>query len=290
MTSAWARRRALATTVLWLVGSACSPGRMERPNIVLIVLDTVRADRIACYGYERPTSPRIDELAARGIRFENASSTSSWTLPAHASLFTGVYPIDHGATQEHPRLEADKRTLAEILGGYGYATLAVSANPLVGSVTGLRRGFHRYTETWRGTGAAAGDDPRAHPNLRAARSLLQEKESGQPFFLFLNFMEAHSPYTPREPYRSRFLSHAESDPLVASAENRRVADFYLSPESVPRRELDILSDLYDAEIAEVDELVGVFVDELEALGALENTLVVITSDHGENFGDHGHFR
>ena len=273
-----------------LAGSACAPRISSRPSVVLIVLDTVRADRLSCYGYERPTTPRIDELAARGIRFANASSTSSWTIPAHASLFTGRYAIEHGATQEHTRLGPSFPTLAEILAGYGYATCAASANPLVSRVTGLERGFEHFEGTWRSARETARPDREAHPNLLAVRRFLERREAERPFFLFVNFMDAHSPYLPREPHRSRFLRRTPSDPFVASALTRSAADFYTAADSPPGEEIEMLSDLYDGEIAGLDEDVGLLIDELDRQRALDHTLLIVTSDHGENFGDHGHFQ
>ncbi len=102
--------------VLVLMLTACTASTVQRPNVLIVVLDTLRADRVSCYGYDRPTTPHIDALCARGVRFEHAYSTSTWTLPAHASLFTGLFPIRHGATQENVRLDGGPSTLAEILG------------------------------------------------------------------------------------------------------------------------------------------------------------------------------
>ena len=144
------RRPASLVVVLLLAGCAgCSRGSLERPNIALIVLDTVRADRITCSGEDRVATPHIDALCDRGIFFAHASSTSSWTLPAHASLFTGLYPLQHGATQEHTRLGNGASTLAEILGAHGYRTFGASANPMVSVKSGLARGFESFAETWR---------------------------------------------------------------------------------------------------------------------------------------------
>jgi arylsulfatase A-like enzyme len=270
--------------LLWLV-STLGCGR-ERPNLVLIVLDTVRADRLSSYGYQRPTTPRIDALAARGIRFSRASSTSGWTVPAHASLFTGLYPAHHGAHQEHPRLDRLVPTLAEILATEGYLSLGVSANPLVSRLTGLERGFDVFVDAWRAS--PAGDD--SHTVLEAVRGALDSVPAGRPFFLFVNFMEAHSPYLPPASTRDRFVDREVGDALVSRALARTPAEFYVNPGSVSADELAVLSDLYDAELAALDGWVGALVDQLEAQGRLENTVLVLTSDHGEAFGEHGHLR
>jgi len=251
---------------------------------VLIVIDTLRADRLGCYGYERPTTPNLDALARRGIRFANVSSTSSWTVPAHASLFTGLYPIRHGATQERPFLDAGPATLAEILRSHGYATAAASANPQVGPLRGLERGFDSFAETWR----PARGILREHPNHSAVKRFLDSLEPDRPFFLFVNYMEPHAPYAPLEPFRSRFRTAPEAGPPLE--DRLRVADHYLGSGRTGARELAALSDLYDGAVAAADALVGQLVALLEAEGRLADTLLVIASDHGENLGDHGHVR
>ncbi len=256
-----------------------------RPSFVVIVLDTVRADRLSGYGYGRPTTPRLDALAARGIRFANASSTSSWTVPAHASLFTGRYALDHGATQEHPRLDPGLPTLAEILAGYGWAAVGVSANPLVSALTGLERGFETFANPTQAD-ASRGE----HPNLVAVRRSLERLPPERPFFLFVNFIEAHHPYAPPEPERSRFLRRSPDDALLASAIARTPEEFYADPGAVSPEELAVLSDLYDGEIAALDGQVGALLDELERGGRLRDAFVIVTSDHGEAFGEHGHVR
>lgn len=273
--------------VLALAGCTASTG--PRPNVLIVVIDTLRADRVSCYGYERPTTPHIDALCARGVRFENASSTSSWTVPAHASLFTGLFPILHGATQEHVRLTGSASTLAEILGAHGYATFAASDNPLVGPGTGLDRGFDTFVETWRDT-EERHPDPYLHPNLEAVTRFLAGLEPDRPFFVFANYIEPHGPYAPPEPHRSQFLSPDTDPALVRSTLRRNAAGYYLDPGSISAREFAVLNDLYDGEVARVDALVGALVDSLERSGHADDTLLVITSDHGENIGDHGHFR
>lgn len=284
------RRLAFSAALCLVALSSCGGPSAQRPNVAIIVIDTVRADRLSCYGYGRPTTPRIDELCARGVRFQNAASTSSWTLPAHASLFTGLFPISHGATQEHVRLDGGAPTLAEILGAHGYATFAASANPLVSVNTGLDRGFDAFADTWRRREGARQTDPDRHPNLLAATRFLNTLEGDRPFFLFVNYIEPHGPYTPPEPHRSRFLRPGASASLVRSALVRSAAGYYLDPSSISAAEFAVLNDLYDGEIAQVDALVGALIDSLERAGRLENTIVFITSDHGENIGDHGHFR
>lgn len=283
-----ARRIATAATLGCLLLGCGSPSE-PAPNVVLVVIDTLRADRVACYGYPRPTTPRLDALAARGVRFEDVSSTSSWTLPAHASIFTGLFPIEHGATQEHTELDTRADTLAEILAAHGYATLGVSGNGVVNRGSGLARGFETFVETWR-RHSGVHPSPDQHPNLLAVREFLAGLGPDEPFFAFVNYVEVHGPYQPPEPYRSRFLDASRPPGLVASALERRTAEYYLDPSSISAQEFAVLNDLYDGEVAYADALVGALVDELEKSGRLADTLLIVTSDHGENIGDHGHFR
>ena len=254
--------------------AACNAPAPRRPNVVLVVIDTVRADRLSCYGYDRPTTPHIDALCERGVRFANAFSTSSWTLPAHASLFTGLFPIGHGATQERTRLEGGASTLAEILGAHGYATFAASDNPLVGSRTGLDRGFDAFVETWRGKRGARHPEPARHANLRAVMEFLDALEPGRPFFAFVNYIEGHGPYAPPEPHRSRFLAPGTSGELVRSALRRNTAGYYLDSASIPPEEFAVLNDLYDGEVARVDALFGRLMQRLDALELAESSVIV----------------
>jgi arylsulfatase A-like enzyme len=280
----------LVVAVLLAGFAGCSGDAPERPNVALVVLDTVRADRITCSGGERVATPHIGALCDRGIFFANASSTSSWTLPAHASLFTGLYPLQHGATQEHTRLDEGASTLAEILGAHGYRTFGASANPLVSVKSGLARGFDSFAETWRVGRETPYPAAREHPNFRAVERLLAELAPGERFFLFVNYVEAHGPYDPPEPHRSRALSPGAAPALVDRAGRLGAAKYYLDPWSISPAEFAVINELYDGEVAYLDELLGGLLDGLEEGGYLDDTLVIITSDHGENLGDHGHFR
>ena len=286
------RARVLSGLLLLILMACqgCSPTGSARPNIVLIVLDTVRADRLRCRSDDRVPMPRIAELCARGVYFEQVSSSSSWTLPAHASLFTGLYPIRHGATQESAGLDERAPTLAERLGESGYRTYAASANPLVSIKSGLARGFDSFEETWRGQKRTGPVRPSDHRNLRAVDELLMYRDRGSPFFLFANFIEAHAPNKPPEHFRPASVRERAGSGEIDHVGRHTAARYYLAPESVPANDFALLSELYDGEIAQLDELVGALVDRLDADGALSNSILILTSDHGENFGEHGHFR
>jgi len=283
------KRAARVALLLAAAGIAgCGGGRA--PDLVLIVLDTLRADRVACGGGAESLTPNLDAFCARSIRFTNAWSTSSWTLPAHASLFTGLPPIAHGATQEHTRLEEGAATLAEILGERGYRTLGVSANPMVSIASGLARGFDAFEETWRAGGARNPPGPEAHPNQRAVDDLLEFQPRGTPFFLFLNYIETHGPNDPPEPFRSRSVDRDRDPASVARAAGRSAREHYLDPTAIPEADFEILHELYDGEVAYLDALVGGLLAHLEHADRLDDAVVVVTSDHGENLGEGGHFR
>ncbi len=278
----WRALAALACGALLIVGCR----KTGPPNLVLIVVDTARADHWSCYGYPRPTTPHIDAFAAEAIRFEHAYSVSTWTLPAHASLFTGVYPVSHGATQEHLQLDDGVPTLAQLLQARGYATAAFSGNPWVSRTTHLDRGFDVMQEMW-GRPDAREDGAVPHATNRLIFEWLRARSPQRPFFLFVNYIEPHFPYEAPAQYQERFV------PAGASPEERtqatvRWVDWYLHPQPFPPQVAALRVGLYDAEIAYADGIVAELLEGLKQAGAYDDSLIVVTSDHGENLGDHGH--
>lgn len=256
-------------------------------NIVLMVVDTARADHFTSYGYTQPTSPRLDAFGREAIRFTQAYSVSSWTLPSHASMFTGLYPVTHHATQEHLWLDDGFETLAEVLHGHGYATAAFSGNPWVSRATHLAQGFDVMEEMW-GRPEAREDGAVPHATNRKVFEWLDRRVPGRPFFLFINYIEPHFPYAAPPKFERPFL------PADVSPEDRRRAqiswvDWYLQPApTLPPAIAAIRSGLYDAELAYADSIAGELLDELRRRGLYDGSLIVITSDHGENLTDHGH--
>jgi len=259
-----------------------------RPNVLIVVMDTVRVDRLSCYGYPRPTTPEVDAFARQAIRFTNAYSTSCWTLPSHASLFTGLYSIQHGATQEHLHLGNRFATVMEVLRNAGYQTWGASNNPLVGSATNLIQGFQRadFVETWRPGRWQHRSDRGIHPNNAAFARFLARSDRDRPFFAFLNYIEAHRPYSPPEPFLGQFLRSGVETEAALKIGKRYWTHYYLNgpyPETV----MQTLGDLYDAEVAYVDHLVGDLLKRLRGDGRFDDTLIIVTSDHGEYLGEHG---
>ncbi len=281
----------------------------EAPNVILIVLDTVRAKSMSTFGYHRPTSPTLDRLAAEGVAFDRAFSTAPWTLPAHASLFTGTYPHEHGADWSRP-LDNRHQTLAEALARSGYRTAAFSANTLnVTRTHGLDRGFLHFEDLPISFGQLAlstkigqwisGQGTWRHwlnyheviDRQNAARITTNclswlEARDRRPFFVFLNYFDTHDPYLPPEPFATRFGPPRSSDisfwhtGFAAWPSDRRA----MSPRN---RQAEV--DAYDGAIAFMDAQIDRLLRVLETRGMLDNTLIVVTSDHGEQLGEHGLF-
>jgi arylsulfatase A-like enzyme len=290
------------------------------PNVLVIVLDTVAAEHLSLHGYNRPTSPTLESLARRGVRFERAQATSSWTLPSHAGFFTGRWPHELSAGWLTP-LDATHPTLADYLGSHGYATAGFVANLFYCAAdSGLQRGFTRFRdfifpELSAFKPAALVDRPveglRAmHQYLRERASvvfladpiwmfdagirkpaavvnrellgwLAERRQPERPFFAFVNLCDVHYPYMLGEGGVHRFAAKPRTNREIEIIENWRALD----KTKLSAREIAFARDSYDDCIADLDEHLGRLIDELERRGVLESTWLVITSDHGESFGE-----
>jgi arylsulfatase A-like enzyme len=313
------RVRALALCTLL---AACAPPADERANVLWISLDTLRADHLSCYGYERPSSPEIDRLASEGALFEQAWSTTSWTLPAHVSMLTGLPVSAHGICDHQlweyvdERFELHGTFVSEDLRADGYATAGFYNWKYLEPQFGFGPGFdvwerttHTVTslpgvrERWeaaiasRDAAALAAikrEHPELDPNHPSTRRTLERardwldghvlREPRRPFFLFLHLFDVHDPYTPPETFAGSFADLAYRGPI--DGQNVSAPD---SPVrlGMPPGDLAQLVALYDGEIAWVDAEIGRLLARLTALGLEENTLVVLTADHGEEFFEHG---
>jgi len=247
------------------------------PNVVIVVMDTVRQDHLACYGYHRNTTPNLAGLIESSRIYYNAYSTSAWTSPAHASLFTGLFPIAHKTTQENWTMARGLVTLAEVFSIKGYETFGISENPLVSKRNNFDQGFSRYYETWRMSSQQA--PLSIAPEL--FEKILTKRKKRDPFFIFVNLIEAHSPYDSSGPFRDRFLSDRS-----LRCENNQWHHYFLGRREFTSREIEQLNELYDAEILFVDHLVGEMTASLKKRGLWDDTIFIVTSDHGENIGDH----
>jgi arylsulfatase A-like enzyme len=239
-----------------LEGAGARDGRF---NVVVISVDTLRADRLGAYGYaRRPTSPRLDALARRMVRFEWAIAQAPWTRPSHLALFSGRYPV--------PRNDADPRPISEMLWHEGYRTLAITGGGQVDSRFGFDRGFERY---------------RMADWLRAPEMVFASVDaSGEsPFFLFLHTFEVHEPYTDR-----RFVHGMPAGRIGAEFTKAFVQT---ARPGLTAAEKELASALYDGDVAFTDERLGAFFDAAERAGWFDDTIFVLTSDHGEQFWEHG---
>jgi arylsulfatase A-like enzyme len=297
-----------------------------RPNVVWLVLDTLRADHLSTYGYPLRTTPNLDAIGADGVVFEHAVSGSSWTIPSHFHMVTGSF-----AAGREKVLPDDVTTAAEILRERGYRTAAVLANQSLGRGSGFEQGFETFVDApplflyQRLLGKTSIAEALANHRILSARTvqrLLYRKTflqsaraegdfinahvfrwfdgyDGGPFFLFVNYLDPHEPYDPQEPYRSQFAADVDSE--VGFIRYDRPQGKFISteemtrdvvPRTAPERWRQIVQ-LYDAEVAFVDAQVGAIVRELQRRNLYDNTILVITADHGELFGEHGlatHFK
>ncbi len=257
----------------------------DRPNVVLISLDTLRADHLGCYGYDRDTSPNIDKFAEDGFLFEHAIASSSWTLPSHASVFTGLHPSVHGAIlfPFGPPIGQAETTLAEHARQHGYLTAAYTEGVWVRAALGFAQGFERYSDGPYSGGGWAHFPGTAAKTFNAALEWVREYGE-HPFFLFVHTYQTHGPYAPP----GRFATMFDSD--YTGPVGKTIMVPHASAKSFTNADKVHTVALYDGEIAYTDEVVGGFLNKLEQMGVLDNTVVVIFSDHGEEFWEHGDIR
>ena len=290
----------------------------SRPNVLFVVLDTLRADRVSALGYDRETTPSFDQFAANATLFTDAVAQAPWSVPSHASLFTGKYPRDHGATTASPVLRGNP-TLPSLLSREGYHTYAYSPNEYVRPATGFGQGFDEFhtdstvTEptltadlagpavNWLTSTATVRrpierafnairecnptmtdpDPPRDSTDLDRVTELLDR--ASEPFFLFVNLIDAHLPRSPDPAHIEQFVDADLDDAtIVANERAQTVGDFEMDERGFER-----LAGLYDADVRTLDDRLGRLLDHCRASGLLEDTLVVLVSDHGEHLGEFG---
>lgn len=289
-TPATAVTRAAAILVLSLFGgigcerpAAPTPSN-TRSNVLLISIDTLRADRLGAYGYDVETSPNLDRLAKRSRVFERAYAQSHHTLVSHASLFTSLYPMSHRATPSR-KLAASFRTLAEVLRDNGYATAAFATNPGWFSVdSGMAQGFDVFDSRWR--------------NAERNNALIFDwlEDAREPWLLFAHYYDAHSdwgdvPYETKPPH-DRLLPADSGDGrhcLDGDCGTRFLQALNQVDQGPDRKLVEAISQQYDAGVAYVDDQVGRLLAEIDRRGLAERTIIVVTSDHGEEFAEHGRF-
>jgi arylsulfatase A-like enzyme len=268
------RASRLAAGLLALVAGCGSGGSSVRPSILLFVFDTTRVDAVSAYGQVSGTTPTADALAATGLRYAHAYAQAPWTLPSHATLFTGLLPSQHQVTFRRPRASDALVTLAERLRDAGYETVGVTENPWTTAAFNLTQGFQRFTPVAQRSREVDG----------VLATWLAERPRGRPFFLFVNVMDAHGPY-PDHP-DNPFLPEPAS-----VADVRKVLDglrsFRLCASTLGARERAIVWGTYLAGVAAADAKLRLVLDRLRGAGLDRDLVTIVTSDHGEQFGEHG---
>jgi len=319
-----ARRLALAA---FLLASACrAPEKVspvapatpaDRPNILLVTVDTLRADHLSAWGYGRATSPVIDRLAAGGLRFDAAAVQWPKTGPSFASMLSSTYPKDNGIVRQIGiPVPCSFTMLPESLQRTGYSTHAVVANGAVGREFYFDQGFDTFLETWKlppeGSELPEGERPRseageamlraqaglADPNgagnvTRLALAAANNFPAGKPWFLWVHYLDPHFPYSPPAAFRDRFQGDALFDGTtqvpVTDKRQQEMAGIGRSQVLDGETRLGFYVARYDAEIAYVDSEIGRLFDAFSGQRRLDNTLVAFTSDHGESLGDHNYY-
>ncbi len=260
----------------------CAAESPQPVSIIIVDIDTLRADHLGCYGYERPTSPHIDAFCRESVQFTWAFSQAPNTPPSQASILTSLYPTSHGRIEDQQILAPETLTLAEAFQGAGYRTGAFVDGGLMAAEFGLDQGFEIYDDE---AGGVAAIGPKA-------RSWLQQTKA-EPFLLLLHSYDVHSPYenTP-EPFRSRFLEGVEVPAkdfvkrMTWRMEQRRVSRYGDNPHSLSRVEVEYAKALYDGGIAHLDDWFGNLVQFLKDEGIYDRSIIAFISDHGDEFEEH----
>jgi len=294
-------RRCFVYLALLLVAAfllTCSTQREEKPNIILIVVDSLRADHLGCYGYSRDTSPNIDRLAREGTFFETAIAPTSWTLPSMTSILTSLEISTHGVGTHKTRLGDSARTIAEVLKENGYTTAGFISGVYLHPIYGFDRGFDVYENLIANPFEAADKEQRVtaavlsgikesldditSPVITERVTKWLDENQKKPFFLFIHYWDVHYDYIPPPPYDTIF------DPEYAGTIDARNFFFNeaINPE-MPEEDLAHIFALYDGEIRFTDGHIGKLFETLEQKGLEQNALIVLTADHGDEFFEHG---
>lgn len=279
---------------------------MDRPNILFVILDSCRPEWLSCYRPSAHTSPNIDRLAEQSLVFETAISPSAWTFPVMASVFTGMVPTKHGGHDEHQLLDSAYPTLAEVLQHAGYQTVGFADVPYVGPSTRLDRGFdilsNLRAHEVRPSGKLLKALGRVHRRLNGGynklfethvlmgevfRWLNQRRDPQRPFFLYIHTDETHAPFLPPPAYRRQFTSLSRSQMYALNQDKQ----LYVSGQrTMTEDDFAHMHALARAEVAYFDAWLGRLLDRLRVLELLDNMIVVIAADHGDNIGEHGLLR
>ena len=289
--------------VLLLLTAGCTREPTTPPNIVLISIDSLRADHVGAYGYERDTTPNLDRLARDGVLYESVVAESSWTLPTHVTMLTGLTSLSHGVDEfSGGRIPPAHPTMAEVLKEAGYQTMGLYSGPYLHPIFGFGRGFDRYEGV---AGSTLLDDAefdlndadaarritsanaRAHdtvtsPEITEKAIAFLDDVGERPFFLFLHYFDVHYDYIPPERYWRKFDPDYDGDLDVLNFRRNDAIHAEMAP-----ADLEHILARYDGEILFTDHYIGKLLDVLDERGLTERTLIAVTSDHGEEFFEHG---
>jgi arylsulfatase A-like enzyme len=260
-----------------------SPRRGGSPNILFVSIDSLRADHVSCYGYAKPTTPHLDRLAAEGVRFHRALANAPWTLPSHITMLTGQEVGVHNVLTEKTALADSAVTIAEVLRDHGYRTIGVASAPYLKSTFGFGQGFQTYDEE-----LAQVDFKESHEAVTAKKAVNKaldaiKKHRRHPWFVFLHLWDVHYDYTPPAPFDRRFVDpNYRGDFPMKNWEKNRQFKVGMDP-----ADFAYVLAQYDGEVAWVDEQLGRLFTALREWGLDQNTIVVVTSDHGDELLDHG---
>jgi len=259
-----------------MLGADGAPAKPR--NLIIVSIDTLRADRLGCYGNERPTSPAIDAIAAEGVVFDDASAPSPWTKPSHASLLTGLYPSRNGAVAMDSKMHSDVVHLASHLAGRGFQTLAV-VNSMLLNQNGLERGFQqlKYVPFVQG-------DRKSSPVTAPAIEMLRKRDRDKPVFALVHYMDVHSDYLSLPKYEKIFVRPYDG---FADGTTQQLYRFAAGQFDLDKQDAAHLLDLYDAGVRQIDDQLARLFGFLGNDGLLDDSLLVVLSDHGEEFLEHG---
>jgi len=267
------------------------PARL-RCNVVLITISSLRADHLGCMGYRRDTTPHFDAFAQTAVLFRNAFATSGWMMPATGSIFTSLYPARHGATHINASLLEDPVTLAEILTRQGYYCVGFCCNPRLTTEKGFAQGFELYDDysvsVMLESTAFDGESfninaTRTNDLINAAAIRWLGNNVREPFFLFVHYYDNHWDYLPPPPYDSLFDPNYDG-PI----DGTKIAREPLYSNPPPKRDIEHIVALYDGQVRQTDEDLGILLKHLHNTGLLQRSVVIIMGDHGEQFYEHGH--
>ena len=279
------------------------------PNILILVMDTARAQSLSCYGYQRATSPNLDRLAADSVLYEQAIAPGCWSLPSQMSLLTGLFPSKNGAHELHWSYQHHYPTWPEVLRERGYTTLGISPNSWMSDEFGTTHGFDTYLKMWQyWSTLPATAEARSRPWIRFAHRLNRFytryafpkrnrarhvnqalynllDNAQEPFFGYVIYWDTHLPYYAHGAHGTRWLPTGVDLEHALRVDRDHLA-YHTDQLSMTEADFEILRACYDGALASIDEEIGYLVDRLLRRGILDRTLLIVTSDHGENIGDH----